>query len=138
MKESSDNHAFAQSSGQDRIRFATFIRTRRAELGLSLPQLEARTGINGSRLSRWERAIDMPSRPDRLTALARGLDVPPTDLYLLAGMDLAPELPSMRPYLRSKYGNELPADALAEIEAYAADIAAHYGVSTGPAAGEDE
>jgi hypothetical protein len=80
----------------------------------------------------------MPARPDRLTALAAGLELPPSDLYLLAGMDLAAELPSMRPYLRSKYGPQLPPEAIADIEAYSAQVAARYGVSTGPAPGEDE
>ena len=125
-------------SGPDRVRFAELLLRRRTELGLSLPQLEARTGIHNSRLSRWERGIDMPSRPDRLTALASGLELPPSDLYLLAGMDLAPELPSMRPYLRSKYGPQLPPEAIADIDAYSAQVAARYGVSTGPAPGEDE
>ena len=48
----------------------------------------------------------MPSRPDRLTALAAGLELPP--------------------------------EAIADIEAYSARVAARYGVSTGPAPGEDE
>jgi transcriptional regulator with XRE-family HTH domain len=118
--------------------FADFILQRRLELGLSLVQLEERTGIHNSRLSRWERGLEAPARTERLTALAIGLGVPPADLYLLAGIELDPELPSMRPYLRSKYGPELPASAIAEIEAYSARVAARYGVSTGPAPGEDE
>ena len=138
MTDGNDNHAMASLSGADRDQFAELLRRRRAELGLSLTQLEARTGIHVSRLSRWERAQDMPSRPDRLTALAAGLELPPSDLYLLAGMDLAGELPSMRPYLRSKYGPKLPPEAIADIEAYSARVAARYGVSTGPAPGEDE
>jgi transcriptional regulator with XRE-family HTH domain len=118
--------------------FADFILQRRTQLGLSLVQLEGRTGIHNSRLSRWERGIEKPSRPDRLTALAGGLEIPPADLYLLAGIELAPELPSMRPYLRSKYGPELPSAAIADIEAYSSRVAARYGISTGPAPGEDE
>src|SRR4051794_15051209 len=72
---------------------ADFLLHRRVELGLSLAQLETRTGIHMSRLNRWERGEDHPGRPERLTALAQGLEVPAADLYLLAGMDLAPELP---------------------------------------------
>lgn len=138
MTDGNDNHAMASLSGADREQFAELLHHRRIELGLSLTQLEARTGIHVSRLSRWERALEMPARPDRLTALAAGLELPPSDLYLLAGMDLAAELPSMRPYLRSKYGPQLPPEAIADIEAYSAQVAARYGVSTGPAPGEDE
>ncbi len=99
-----------------------------------MSELERRTGIHQSRLSRWEAGIDAPARIDRLTALAEGLDLPPADLYLAAGLELAPDLPSMRPYLRSKYGEDLPPNAMAEIEA----IAARYGIPAGPGPGEDE
>ncbi len=123
----------ANAPDEARERLAAFIRDRRIELGLSNAELERRTGIHQSRLSRWERGIDTPSRIDRLDALARGLELPPSDLYLAAGLTLSRELPSMRPYLRSKYGNDLPPEAIADIEA----IAARY-VSTGPEPGEDE
>ena len=128
------------SSQPDEIRrrLGDFIRKRREDLGISMSELERRTGIHQSRLSRWERAIDMPTRPERLTALAQGLQVPATDLYLLAGMELSPELPSMQPYLRSKYGTQLPPEAIADIEAYSRQVAGRYGVSTGPGPGEDE
>ena len=97
-------------------------------------ELERRTGIHQSRLSRWENGIDAPSTVERLTALADGLELPPSDLYLAAGLNLSTDLPSMRPYLRSKYGDELPPEAIEQIEA----IAARYGISAGPAPGEDE
>lgn len=80
----------------------------------------------------------MPDRAERLAALARGLEVPPADLFALAGIDLPDELPTLRPYLRSKYGAALPAEALAEIARYVDGVASRYGVTTGPAPGEDE
>ena len=113
---------------------ADFIMKRRADLCLSLPQLEARTGIHQSRLNRWERGLEQPRRIERLSALARGLEVPVADLYLLVGMELNTELPSLRPYLRSKYGKSLPPAARQQIER----IAAQYGINNGPAHGEDE
>lgn len=118
--------------------FSNFILARRQELGISLGQLEQRTGLHNSRISRWERGIEMPDRPERLAALAAGLEVPTADLYALAGVDLPDELPTLRPYLRSKYGNALPDEALAEIANYSDQVARRYGVSTGPAPGEDE
>jgi len=80
----------------------------------------------------------MPDRPERLAALAAGLEVPTADLYALAGIDLPDELPTLRPYLRSKYGGALPDEALAEIARYSDNVARRYGVTTGPAPGEDE
>lgn len=50
------------------------------------------------------------------------------------------DLPSMAPYLRSRYGH-LPGSAQAEIATAFRDITARYGYtpeSRGPAAGEDE
>ena len=120
--------------------FAAFLRKQRHKLGLSLMELEGRTGIHNSRISRWERGIEMPNRPERLTALAKGLEIPPSDLYLLAGIELAAELPSMKPYLRTKYHGQLPPRALAKIEAFTKQIASEYGITSfeGPAPGEDE
>ena len=80
----------------------------------------------------------MPDRPDRLIALAKGLEVPSADLYALAGIDLPETLPTLRPYLRSKYGTALPPQALADIAAYVERVASSYGITTGPAPGEDE
>ena len=120
------------------VPLADLIAHRRRELGLTLNQLEKRTGINTARLSRWEQGLDSPQRPERLTALARGLDLPPADLYVAAGLDLSGQLPSLRPYLRSKYGDSLPPAALKEIERFSARLAAKYGLNTGPAPGQDE
>jgi transcriptional regulator with XRE-family HTH domain len=118
--------------------FARYIRHRRIDLEISIAELERRTGIHNSRLSRWERGIEMPERPDRLATLARGLNVDLADLYAAAGYELPTSLPSLRPYLRTKYGDQLPAAALDEIARYSDYIAARHGVTTGPAPGEDE
>lgn len=118
--------------------FSEFILRRRQELGVSLAELEQRTGLHNSRLSRWERGIDMPDRPERLAALAKGLQLPLADLYALAGIESPGGLPTLRPYLRSKYGAALPEAALADIASYSQQVATRYGVNTGPAPGEDE
>ncbi|HEV7762587.1 MAG TPA: helix-turn-helix transcriptional regulator [Acidimicrobiales bacterium] len=114
-------------SGYSR-QFSQFIRRRRGALGLTLRALEARTGIHNSRLGRWERDEEAPSGPDRLAALARGLEVTVADLYAVAGIEL-PELPFLPLYLRAKYGAVLPEEALAEIAGHAEEVAQRYGVS---------
>ena len=118
--------------------FSAFVRQRRQELGLSMRELESRSGIHNSRISRWEQGIEMPDRVDVLRSLARGLAVPLADLYAVAGIDIPEILPSHRPYLRSKYGTTLPEEALDRIADYADRVAAQYGVATGPRPGEDE
>lgn len=117
--------------------FSDYILQRRQDLGISLLELERRTGLHNSRLSRWERGIDMPDRPERLASLARGLEVQPADLYVLAGVELIDQLPSHRLYLRSTY-KQLPHEAVREITAYAEDVIRRYGDHVGPADGEDE
>ena len=118
--------------------FSQFILARRQELEISLLELERRTGLHNSRISRWERGVEMPDRPERLAALAAGLEVSTADLYAVAGVDIPDDLPTLRPYLRSKYGDALPEEALADIAQYSERVASRYGVTTGPAPGEDE
>lgn len=108
------------------------IRTQRNRLGLSLAQLERRTGLHNSRLSRWERGLETPDRPTRLVALAKGLELPLADLYLAAGLEPAEQLPSCRSYLTAKYGQVLPAEAIEDIAQHAETIAERYQVDLGP------
>lgn len=138
LKERGLGSNMSRQKGATSSQFSEFIRSRRQELGLSLGQLEQRTGLHNSRLSRWERGLEMPDRPERLAALAQGLEVPTADLYAVTGIDLPEELPTLRPYLRSKYGAALPEAALSEIAHYSDQVAARYGVTTGPNIGEDE
>lgn len=121
-----------------RTELSRLIRSRRRELGISLGELERRTGLHNSRLSRWERGLEAPDRPARLVALAEGLELPLADLYLAAGIKPVDQLPSHRIYLRSKYGEQVPPEALADIAAYAEKIATRYGADLGPNPGEDE
>lgn len=130
--------SMSRAEGAHPTPLSEFIRNRRTELGLSLVHLEERTGLHNSRLSRWERGIEAPDRPERLIALAKGLEVSAADLYILAGVTIPTELPSLRPYLRSKYGDTLPPSALAEIAQYGDKVAQRYGTTTGPAPGQDE
>lgn len=108
------------------------IRTQRTRLGLSLAQLERRTGLHNSRLSRWERGLELPDRPARLVALAKGLELPLADLYLAAGIEPATQLPSCRTYLKAKYGDVLPPEAMEDIARHAETVAQRHQVDLGP------
>jgi transcriptional regulator with XRE-family HTH domain len=114
------------------------IRQRREDLGLSQRQLGERIGSTGSgtTIMRIESGEIANPRVDVLTALAEALDLPSADLFAAAGYAVPNELPSFRPYLRAKY-QDLPPEAVTELEDTFADIAKRYGTN-GPAPGEDE
>jgi transcriptional regulator with XRE-family HTH domain len=100
-------------------RLGVLIRQYRAAAGLSLRQLEDLTDIDDSRI-------------------AEALGVPLADMYAIAGYDSPGELPTLKPYLRTKY-RRLPAEAADQLEAYAERLAKKHGVDlSGPAPGEDE
>lgn len=110
-----------------------FIRKRRLKLGISARELARRAGV--ADVVRLEQGGLLNPRAESLRGVANGLEVPLSDL--LAAADWLPpkELPTFRPYLRTKY--RLPDDAVEEMEAFMARLAKKHGIK-GPAAGEDE
>lgn len=112
------------------------IRDRRESLGLSLRRVGDRVGATDTTIMRIESGEIRSPRADLLQALAEALEVPWADLFTAAGYTVPTELPSFRPYLRTKY-RDLPAEALTELEDTFSDIARRYGTN-GPAPGEDE
>lgn len=91
------------------------LRTARLAKGLSARKLAASCGLTHSFISKLESATYDSVSPDSLMALARALDVAPEDLFTLAGFRLPEELPSFGPYLRARYGEELPPGARAAL-----------------------
>lgn len=114
--------------------FGDLIRQRRTELGLSLRQVSARTGIHNARLSRWERGEQRPESADLLPVLASALDLPLEDLCQRAEAHLGQGLPHVTPYLHLKYGQHLPTDALHGLIAHCEDVLAAHGVEVSDAA----
>lgn len=108
--------------------FGDFIRRRRFELGITLRELEERTGLDNSRLSRWEHGTKRPVSPDLMPQLADGLEVPVSDLYRLVAPDMADALPELRPYLHTKYGERVPDDVLAELANHCEKVLSRHGV----------
>jgi transcriptional regulator with XRE-family HTH domain len=80
-----------------------YIRRHREAAGLTLEQLGKRTGVNKSSVHRWENATRTPGAAD-LARLSRGLGIDFEDLFALAGFVAPIELPTLEPYLRTKYG----------------------------------
>jgi transcriptional regulator with XRE-family HTH domain len=116
------------------------LKNARHQKGLSLQQVADQVGMAKSLLGNWE--LDQVAGPDptRLTKLAGVLDIDAGKLLRAAGYELDGALPTIKPYLRSKY-KHLPPAARAEVEAAFARITAKYGADAdgaGPSAGQDE
>ena len=90
----------------------------RRQAGLSQRQLQERSGIDRSVLSRLESGEKQQGSPATLTKLASALNVSVSEILTIAGYTSseAEALPAIRPYLRSKYRHlsETAQDELAE------------------------
>jgi len=117
-------------------RLGLFISTRRQQRGLSMRQLAREIDANIATISLLEAGAYLSPQPDTLKAIARVLEVPISDLFVIADWLPADELPTLKPYLRAKYGG-LDEQAIADIEAYAQQRAQRHG-GTGPIDREDE
>jgi transcriptional regulator with XRE-family HTH domain len=108
-------------------RLPTFIKDRRAELGLSMNQVAERVGVSKSNLHYWESGEYAP-KPMLLEPLANALEVNYDDLFAAAGITRPAGLPAYSSYLRTKYGH-LPEEALAELEEHMRRLEAESGGS---------
>ena len=100
------------------------IRQARVRAGLSLRNLEAITGIPRATLNRLERNQANNPSADTLLRLADALELNSDDLFILIGHQPSTDLPSLTPYLRSKY--RLPPMALAEASQALREILEKY------------
>lgn len=114
------------------------LRARREQLGLSQYALEALSGVDHSVIGRIEGGQIAAPAPDKLTRLADALRLDMADVFSVAGYAVPRQLPSFRPYLRSRYG-DLPPEALERLDIYFRRIQDEYGgTMSGPYDGEDE
>ncbi len=117
-------------------KLAQLLRTTREQQGLSVRGLAQRAGVDAATVLHLEQGRIAQPKPDKLRAVGHALGIPTADLYAAAGWLPSTELPTFRPYLRSKY-RALPEEAVAEIEAVFERLARDYGLH-GPQGGEDE
>ncbi len=114
------------------------LRERREQLDLSIRQVAERSEINHSTLVRLEQGLIEAPAPDKLSRIAAVLGLSLADVFALADYSVPNELPTFRPYLRTKYRG-LPAPAVEELERSFQRIAKKHGLEVkGPAPGEDE
>ena len=117
------------------------LKQRREEEGLSNNEVARRAGVDAGTVWRIEQGMIASPKAESLQAIGEVLGIPASDLFATVGWMPEGELPTIRPYLRSKY-RDLPPEAVAEIEAEFDAIAKKHGVSfnrgEGPTNGEDE
>lgn len=99
-------------------------------------QLARNIGGTISTVSTLEAGINLSPRPETLKVIAQALDIPTSDLFMVADWLPADELPTLKPYLRAKYA-DLDEQAIAELEAYADRLIQRHG-GHGPVNREDE
>lgn len=127
--------------GTAETRLIDIIRKRREQLGLNKNVVATAAGIAPSTYQRIEQGTIAAPRAEVILAIAEVLDLPTSDLLAAAGWIPKHDLPTLRPYLRTKY--HLTDKAVADIEATFQGIADRYGIdfdrdTGGPANGEDE
>lgn len=105
---------------------------------MSARQLANVADMKQTTINRIEQGQFANPRPDTLVRLTEALGLNLADVYAHAGYVVPADLPSFKPYLRTKY-RDLPTGEVEKIEAYAARLAKKHGVRLdGPAPGEDE
>ncbi|WP_127466441.1 helix-turn-helix transcriptional regulator [Streptomyces sp. B27] len=116
--------------------FGDYLKVLRQSRNLSVRELARRSNLDAGGITRIEQGKVSPTL-DTLKALAIALEVPPSDLFTMAGYVIPSDLPSMSTYLRTRYG--LPEDAIASVDEYVQKLIQEKGLNPdGPAPFEDE
>lgn len=110
------------------VALSTALARLRKRAGLSVRQLEERSGVSRAIISKTENGSRLPTA-STLQRLAAALEADGSALLTAAGYTAkrAEGLPSFRPYLRAKYGH-LPKEKLAELSAFFETIEAEQTV----------
>ena len=120
------------------ITIGKYIKEHRVARGISGRELARQIGTDTAYVVRLERGEYRSPRPDILANTATALGVPMSDLYSLAGYLAPKDLPTLTPYLRTRY-RQLSDDAIDAVSAYLQTVAEREGVNLhGPAPHEDE
>ena len=117
---------------------ARTLRKLRNRAGLSVRDLETKSGLNRRTISRIENADKLPN-PTTLNRLASALGADASELFKAAGYTTtaAEALPALQPYLRAKYAH-LPASARQELANYLERLEEEYRSKAKPAGGKSK
>ena len=103
-----------------------FVRTGRDAKRLSLADAARLSGLDYKYWSKLEVGELRQPNPRYLAQIARTIDVSFEDLFGLVGYDIPERLPSLSPYLRTKY--DLPPEAVADLERYFNLLRSYYDI----------
>jgi transcriptional regulator with XRE-family HTH domain len=101
-----------------------YLEAARQEAGLSLRQLAEAADVQKTIVARLLRDDVKKPTPAILMRLATVLELRTSDLFLMAGLPIPTELPSVEALLRTEY--DLPEDAVAEAKQQIEAIVARY------------
>jgi len=116
-----------------------FLRNRREALGWSTRHLAGLSGVPDSTIVRFEQGAYAAPSADKLARLAAAMGLNLADVYGLAQYATPGDLPSVGPYLRTKYKHLSP-EALESLNRDVSKVLARHGINPGerPRPGEDE
>jgi transcriptional regulator with XRE-family HTH domain len=115
-----------------------YLKRLREERKLSIRGLARKAGIDDSGLVRIERGDVRTPQPEKLKRLAIALEMPLADLLAMAGYVVPYDLPSITPYLRTRYGH-LSEESLTAIDNYLKRLIDEHDMDPqGPVGFEDE
>jgi len=106
------------------MHFGATLRMLRTDAGLSLRDLAELVGVSNAYLSRVENGHDAPPTPDRLSAIARALGLPPTILFELVdrvgpiAASVLENVPGARDLFVDILRRDLDAVQIAKVRAY--------------------
>jgi transcriptional regulator with XRE-family HTH domain len=112
-------------------RLGRTIREAREAKGLSTRQLGAEIGTTHSYIHKLEAGWFQAISPENIQALAKALNLDSQDLFALAGYRVPDGLPTLIPYMRTKYGEELPDEAVQEMKGFFDYLRSKYGAEDG-------
>ena len=104
-----------------------YIKTRRLARELDIPTAAELAELNGSYWRKLEAGKYFTPAPRFLQAISRVLGCPLEDLYSLAGYTPIEALPTLSPYLRTKYPG-LPPEAVADLQKWFELQRAYYDI----------
>jgi len=104
------------------------LKARREKLGLSTHKLAKLAEIDQATVVRIEAGSILAPHPDKLSRVAGALGLSSADVYALADYLVPSDLPSLRPYLKTRYDRLLDED-ITKIEELTARLAKKRGFS---------
>lgn len=114
------------SKGVKNSTLGEYVKARRLAGGLDTRTCFEHAGLSESYWYRLENGEVQRPDPALLRKVAETISCPAEDLYALCDYPIPDTLPTLTPYLRTKY--DLPPEAVRDMERYFAQLRSYYGI----------